>query len=254
MSEAEKPKNDPAEAGKPAGEELSKAEARMVGEGGMERVTPSAEAPAEDTSKAKSRMDAEGGMEPVAPSAEAAGETDAAARMEAEGGMEPTLSEDAARVVELETEVADLKDRLLRAVAETENVRRRAERDRTDASAYGAMSFARDMLQISDNLSRALDLVEDDAKGRLGDDMKAVLEGVELTQRSLISIFERHGITPIQPEMGEKFDPNRHEAMFEVPTGDAPAGSIVQVVETGYLMKDRLLRAARVGVAKAPPA
>lgn len=149
-------------------------------------------------------------------------------------------------VAQLKAEVADLKDRLLRAVAETENVRRRAEKDKADASAYGVTSFARDMLNVSDNLRRALDAAPED----IADDMKGFVEGVDMTERELLNILERHGIRKVEPEVGEKFDHKFHQAMFEVPTNEHTPGSVMQVVAAGYVIKDRLLRPAMVGVAK----
>ena len=123
--------------------------------------------------------------------------------------------------------------------------------EREDTAKYAVANFARDMLSAADNLRRALDAIP---KGSPGDDesLAALIEGVQLTERALLSVFERHGIRKIDP-MGEKFDHDRHEAMFEVPTNDAAPGTVVQVVELGYLIHDRLLRAAKVGIAKAPP-
>jgi molecular chaperone GrpE len=148
-----------------------------------------------------------------------------------------------------EEEVAELKDKLLRALAENENLIRRARKDREDATKYAAANFARDMLGVADNLHRALDAVPQEL--REGDDAtKAFLEGVDLTARELLSTLERHGIQKLSP-LGEKFDHDRHEALFEVPTGEAAPGTVVQVMEEGYIIHDRLLRAARVGIAKA---
>lgn len=149
-------------------------------------------------------------------------------------------------VAALQEEVATLKDQVLRARAETENVRRRADRDRADASAYAVTGFARDMLTVSDNLRRALDAMPVD----VADDMKAFIEGVEMTERELLNTMERYGIRKVEPEVGEKFDHKFHQAMFEVPTPDQAPGSIVQIVAPGYVIKDRLLRPAMVGVAK----
>lgn len=149
-------------------------------------------------------------------------------------------------VAALQEEVAMLKDQVLRARAETENVRRRADRDRADASAYAVTGFARDMLTVSDNLRRALDSMPDDT----ADDMKAFVEGVEMTERELLNTMERYGIKKVEPEVGEKFDHKFHQAMFEVPTPDHAPGSVMQVVAAGYVIKDRLLRPAMVGVAK----
>lgn len=149
-------------------------------------------------------------------------------------------------VAALMSEVAVLKDQVLRARAETENVRRRADRDRADASAYAVTGFARDMLTVSDNMRRALDAMPDD----VAEDMKAFVEGVEMTERELLKTMEKYGIQKVEPEVGEKFDHKFHQAMFEVPTPDHAPGSVMQVVAAGYVIKDRLLRPAMVGVAK----
>ena len=150
-------------------------------------------------------------------------------------------------------EIAELKDKLLRSLAENENQIRRARRDREDATKYAAANFARDMLGVADNIRRALEAVPD---GLDQEDaaVKAFLDGIELTERELLSTLERHGIKKLSP-LGEKFDHDRHEALFEVPTNEADPGTVMQVVEAGYIIHDRLLRAARVGVAKAlvPP-
>ncbi len=156
------------------------------------------------------------------------------------------VEEDIDPIAALQSEVAVLKDQVLRARAETENVRRRADRDRQDASAYAVTGFARDMLTVSDNLRRALDTMPDD----VADDIKAFIEGVEMTERELLNIMERYGIKKVEPEIGEKFDHKFHQAMFEVPTPDHAPGSVMQVVAPGYVIKDRLLRPAMVGVAK----
>lgn len=149
-------------------------------------------------------------------------------------------------ITNLQSEIAVLKDQVLRARAETENVRRRADRDRQDASAYAVTGFARDMLSVSDNLRRALDAMPEG----VADDMKVFVDGVEMTERELLNTMERYGITKVVPEVGEKFDHKFHQAMFEVPTADHAPGSIMQVVAPGYVIKDRLLRPAMVGVAK----
>ena len=150
------------------------------------------------------------------------------------------------RVALLEAELAEAKDRLLRALAETENVRRRAERERSDASKYAAGGFAKDLLNVADNLRRALDSVP---TGEGGEPMRGLVEGVAATERELLAAFERHGIRRVDPS-GERFDHNLHQAMFEVESGQAP-GTVVQVLQPGYVMHDRLLRPALVGVAKA---
>lgn len=148
-------------------------------------------------------------------------------------------------------EIAALNDKLLRTLAEGENLRRRAQREREDTAKFAITNFARDILSVADNLQRALaSLPETPADAE--DAIDAFADGVKLTERELQSIFERHGIEKIDPQ-GQKFDHDRHEAMFEMPTADAPAGTVVQVFEVGYLLKDRLLRAAKVAVAKALP-
>lgn len=152
----------------------------------------------------------------------------------------------------LEDKLAAANDQLLRALAELENTRRRAERDRGEALKYGAMSFARDIVGVADNLSRALKVIEDTddaAKADLPEAVQALLEGVDATQRDLMATLARHKVTPIAP-MGEKFDPNLHEAMFEAPGTGQEAGTIIDVIETGFMMEDRLLRPAKVGIAK----
>lgn len=149
-----------------------------------------------------------------------------------------------------EEEIAQLKDRLLRSLAENENLIRRGRREREDAMKYAAANFARDMLSVADNLARALEVAPDPAEAGEDSTLAAFIEGVELTGRELASALERHKIVKISP-LGEKFDHDRHEALFEVPTSDVAPGTVVQVVEDGYMIHDRLLRAARVGVAKA---
>lgn len=162
-----------------------------------------------------------------------------------DAGEEHELDEETV-IAELQSEIAVLKDSLLRARAETENVRRRADKDKQDASKYAVTGFARDMLNVSDNLRRALDAQPEE----ISDDMKAFVEGVAMTESELLNIMERYGITKVEPEVGEKFDHKFHQAMFEVPTEEQTPGSVVQVVAPGYVIKDRLLRPAMVGVAK----
>lgn len=179
------------------------------------------------------------------------GAPDAGAQMGAEAAAavneDPSIleSEEGGKEA-LEAELAETKDRLLRLAAELENTRRRAEREKQDAARYGAASFARDVLSVADNLRRAIDAVPEEERANAS----AIIEGVEMTERALHSAFELHGIKPIAPEPGDKFDANFHEAMFEIPNTGLPNGAIVQVVETGYMIGDRLLRAARVGLAK----
>ena len=155
------------------------------------------------------------------------------------------------REAEREEEIAALKDKLLRALAETENVRRRADRDKDDAAKYAITNFAREMLNVADNLRRAIASLPEEART---DDptLATLLTGVELTEKEMLTTFERFGIRPIEA-MGKKIDPKFHEALFEIEDESQLAGTIVQVLDTGYVLKDRLLRPARVGVAKGGP-
>jgi molecular chaperone GrpE len=150
-------------------------------------------------------------------------------------------------IVDLQKENLELKDKLLRTMAESENVRRRAERQVSDAASYSVANFARDMLAISDNLRRALDSLPEDKA--IQDSIKAFSEGVEMTERELLNVFDRHGVKKLMPE-GKKFDHSFHQAMFKVPSPNIPNGTIVQVVQPGYVLKDRLLRPAMVGVSE----
>lgn len=152
-----------------------------------------------------------------------------------------------ARCAELEGELAEAKAAVLYAQAETQNVRRRMEKDAADARAYAATGFARDILSVADNLSRALGVISPEL--REDDKFKGLVAGLEATGRELDKVFERHGITRIA-SVGEKLDPNRHQAMMELPS-DAEPGTIVQEMQAGYMIRDRLLRAAMVGVARA---
>jgi molecular chaperone GrpE len=163
------------------------------------------------------------------------------------GMEEPSLEE---RLTAAESELADAKDKLLRALAETENVRRRAQREREDAAKYGASNLARDLINVADNLRRALASVPE---GQVTDELtRTLLQGVDATERELLAAFERHGIRRIDP-MGERFDHNFHQAIMEVENSGQPGGTVVQVLQPGYAMHDRLLRPAMVGVAKAAP-
>ncbi|HTZ35287.1 MAG TPA: nucleotide exchange factor GrpE [Stellaceae bacterium] len=160
----------------------------------------------------------------------------------------PTAEE---RIAALEGELGEVQDKLLRALAETENVRRRAQRERADAEKYGFARFAGDLLSVADNLRRALDsLPESEAKD---DRTRSLLAGVAATERELIAAFERHGIKRIDPK-GARFDHNVHQAVFEVENKGCPAGTVVEVLQPGYVVHDRLLRPAMVGVAKGGPA
>lgn len=147
-----------------------------------------------------------------------------------------------------DAELAELKDRLLRTAAETENVRRRLEREKQDATAYAVTGFARDLLGVVDNLRRALDAIPDDARQN-DEAVKTIITGVEMTEREMLNTLQRHGVTRIEAK-GQKLDPNRHQAMIEI-ENDAEPGTIIQEMQAGYMLKDRLLRPALVGVAKA---
>lgn len=161
---------------------------------------------------------------------------------------EPTLAE---RLAEAESQIAKIKDEFLRALAETENVRRRAARDKADASKYAISSFARDLLSVADNLRRAAGSVDAEARQR-DPALEALLTGVEMTEKELLGVLARHGVTPIEAE-GLPFDPHVHEAMFEVPDERVPHGTVVQVLERGFMLHDRPLRPSRVGVSRGGP-
>lgn len=180
--------------------------------------------------------------------AEIAAEEEAAA-----AEMEDALSEEGpeapgAAVEAIIAERDELRDRLMRSLAEAENIRKRGERDRREAEQFGGTKLARDMLPVFDNLRRALDTVDDSQREVAG----AMIEGVELTMREILNVFGKHGITPIVPDVGDAFDPQMHQAMFEAPMPNVPAGGIIQVMSEGFLLHDRLLRPAHVGVSSTP--
>jgi molecular chaperone GrpE len=152
----------------------------------------------------------------------------------------------------LKAENNELRDRFLRLAAEMDNLRRRTDRDVKDAKSYAVAGFARDMLAVSDNLRRALDAVPTEMRAAADAALTTLLEGVELTERSMLSALERHGIKKIEAE-GQKFDPHFHQAMFEIPNADVPNNTVVQVVQAGYTIGERVLRPAMVGVAKGGP-
>ncbi|MEQ9609086.1 MAG: nucleotide exchange factor GrpE [Kiloniellaceae bacterium] len=161
------------------------------------------------------------------------------------------ISPDEDPVALLEGEVASLKDQLLRAMAETENVRRRAQREREDGVKYAAAAVVKDLLAVADNLQRALESVPAELAAE-NEQFGNLRLGVEMTQKELLSVFERHNIRAINP-LGEKLDPHLHEAMFEMEDPEKPAGTVVQVIQPGYRLHDRLLRPARVGISKGGP-
>lgn len=148
----------------------------------------------------------------------------------------------------LEAERDEFKDKFMRALADAENMRKRSDRDRREAENYGGSKLARDLLPVYDNMRRALQASEESEK----EASAALLEGVELTMRELLNVFKKHGIAPIVPEVGDKFDPQSHEAMFEAPVPGTKAGEIIQVMTEGFMLHDRLLRPAQVGVSSTP--
>ena len=213
MSEDEKPQNDAVKDAPPANDAAE--------------TNAAAETSREDEANGEAETAESAAKEPRDDAAEAAAEDSA-----------PTAEE----------RLADVNDQLLRSLAELENTRKRAARDRSEALKFGAMSFARDMLGEVDNLQRALKAMQD-----LGDDIpdatRNVLDGVAATERDLLAALARHKVTPLSP-LGEKFDPNLHEALFEAPGTGQDSGTIIEIVETGYMMEERLLRPAKVGIAK----
>lgn len=182
----------------------------------------------------------EDGTEPIAPATEGAfaGEST---------GEQDELAEARAEIVRLSEERDAEHDRALRLAAELENTRRRLERDKTDAVSYAAAAFAREMLSVADNLGRAIDAIDDKAH----ESVQPIRQGVEATARELAAIFDRHGIRKV-PAIGLPLDPNVHQAMMEVEDGSVEPGTIISEIQSGYTMKERLLRPALVGVAKAP--
>ncbi len=166
-----------------------------------------------------------------------------------DNNTQPELSEteqQAARIEQLEAELADAKDGTLRAMAETQNIKKRSEREVKASSIYAVERFAADMLSVSDNLSRALSTIDEKARGDLGDNAKNLLDGLELTQKDLIAVFSRHGIKPVLGQ-GSKFDPNVHQAVAQIPSEETK-GDIAQVMQTGFTLGERTLRAAMVAV------
>ncbi len=209
----------PAEETTPRGAEPAAAEAAVA-------ESEAAEAPADESEAAEAPADESEAAEASA---------DESAAEAAEAPLDPAV------------EIAGLKDQLLRALAETENVRSRAARDREEVAKYAITRFARDLLSVVDNLRRALDAVPEEVRAEAG--VARLVEGVEMTEREFLAVLERHHIRRIEP-LGEKFDHNFHQAMFEVPDSDKPAGTVVEVMQAGYAIAGRLLRPAMVAVAK----
>ena len=161
---------------------------------------------------------------------------------------EGPLADPTDQIQQLTAERDDMRDRFMRALADAENARKRADKERRDAEQYGGTRLARDLLPVHDALSRALAAVGDDQRQASA----ALIEGVELTLRELSNVFAKHGITIIAPNKGERFDPNEHEAMFEAPLPGTRAGEIIEVMDRGFKLHDRLLRPAKVGVSSTP--
>ena len=158
------------------------------------------------------------------------------------------IDDEALELDELSGERDQLKDRLMRALAEAENARKRGDKARRDAEQYGGSKLARDMLPVYDNMKRALDTMTDEQK----EGSAALIEGIELTMRALLGVFSKHGIQNVAPQVGDRFDPQVHEAMFEAPVPGTRAGDIIQVAAEGFMLHDRLLRPAQVGVSSTP--
>lgn len=186
---------------------------------------------------------------PDAAAAEAT--ADAAANVENEAVKEAAAGEPDALEL-LKAENTELRDRYLRLAAEMDNLRRRTEREVKDAKSYSVAGFARDMLAVSDNLRRAIDAIPPEARAAADAGLMTLIEGVEMTERSMLSALERHGVRKLEP-VGQKFDPNFHQAMFEVPNAEVPNNTVVQVVQAGFSIGERVLRPAMVGVAKGGP-
>ena len=163
---------------------------------------------------------------------------------ETEDFVEPEIDE----LEALRLERDDMRDRFMRALADAENSRKRGERDRREAEQYGGSKLARDMLPVYDSLNRALEAISEDKK----EQSKALIEGVELTLKELRNVFKKHGIERLAPAIGDRFDPQNHQAMFEAPMPGTKAGDIIQVMAEGFLLHDRLLRPAQVGVSSTP--
>lgn len=164
------------------------------------------------------------------------------------GGDEEIFAEEVDELEQARAERDDMRDRFMRVLAEAENSRKRGERDRREAEQYGGSKLARDMLPVYDNLKRALDTVTDEQR----ETSKALLDGVELTMREILNVFQKHGIECIAPQVGDRFDPQNHEAMFEAALPGTKSGDIIQVMTEGFFLHERLLRPAQVGVSSTP--
>jgi len=186
--------------------------------------------------------------------------TDTSARPAVDTGGDPenstVPSQEEARIAALvealSKEAADYKDKHLRTLAEMENMRRRTEREIADSRVYGISNFARDILAVADSMARGVSALNAELREKADGGLKALLDGVELTERELLKALEKHGVKKFEP-LGEKFDPNLHQAMFEMPDPSRPAGTVAQVVQPGYMIGERVLRPALVAVAKGGP-
>ncbi len=165
-----------------------------------------------------------------------------------EDPIEDPLADPVDEIERLTAERDEMRDKFMRALADAENARKRADKERRDAEQYGGTRLARDLLPVHDALTRALDTAGDEQRAAA----PALIEGVELTLRELANVFKKHGITILAPEIGERFDPQNHEAMFEAPVPGTRAGDIIQVMDNGFKLHDRLLRPAKVGVSSTP--
>ena len=195
-----------------------------------------------DTHRADANADA--APDTVEPSAAEAGAAEA-------GAAEPAPVEREDPALALAREASELRDKLLRTLAEMENLRARTAREVADSRTYAVASFARDILTIADNMARALQTLRAELKENSG--VKALLDGVELTERELLKVLDKHGVRKFEPQPGEKFDPNMHQAMYEVVDPSLPGGTVAQVVQAGYTIGERMLRPALVAVAKGAP-
>ena len=201
-----------------------------------------------ETNQTESTARTEGGSPEAEAPQEAPAPNGAAAHGASNGAAAPEALDEADPSEALRAERDEMRDRFMRALAEAENVRKRADRDRREAEAYGGSRLARDLLPVFDNLERALGAVTDEQR----EAASALIEGVELTLRSFEDTLARHGVESVAPEIGDRFDPQRHEAMFEAPVPNTRAGDIIQVMTRGFLLHDRLLRPAQVGVSSTP--
>ncbi len=227
-----------------------------AGDNGSRPAAPPEAADDRDAPEARAPQDGDpagGGAEPAGPDSGQAdsGQADSGDADPGETGA-PALTAEEQRIVDLEIEVAELKDRALRALADADNARKRAARDVADSRKYGATGLARDILTVADNLGRALKAVPELPREE-DENLFNLRAGVDMTLQEMLQALERHGVKKVTPETGERFDHNRHQAMFEAPTDELAPGAVAQVVQDGYVIHDRLLRPALVGVARKPP-